>query len=62
VQDKIKISVAHSEQDIVNQAVANFKDYIAVEVQATTFDVLPTVANGQELEIDAYRVVVSVEK
>jgi isoleucyl-tRNA synthetase len=62
VQDKIKISVAHSEQDIVNQAVANFKDYIAVEVQATTFDVLPTVANGQELEIDEYRVVVSVEK
>ncbi len=62
VQDKIKISVAHSAQDIVNQAVANFKDYIAVEVQATTFDVLPTVANGQELEIDEYRVVVSVEK
>jgi isoleucyl-tRNA synthetase len=62
VQDKIKISVAHSAQDIVNQAVANFKDYIAIEVQATTFDVLPTVANGQELEIDEYRVVVSVEK
>ncbi len=62
VQDKIKISVAHSAQDIVNQAVANFKDYIAVEVQATTFDVLSTVANGQELEIDEYRVVVSVEK
>jgi isoleucyl-tRNA synthetase len=62
VQDKIKISVAYSAQDIVNQAVANFKDYIAVEVQATTFDVLPTVANGQELEIDEYSVVVSVEK
>ena len=62
VQDKIKISVAHSAQDIVNQAVVNFKDYIAIEVQATTFDVLPTVANGQELEIDEYRVVVSVEK
>jgi hypothetical protein len=46
----------------VNHPVANFKDYIAVEVQATTFDVLPTVANGQELEIDEYRVVVSVEK
>ena len=58
VQDKIKISVAYSAQGIVNQVVANFKDCIAIEVQATTFDVLPTVANGQELEI----VVVSAEK
>ena len=61
VQDKIKVQIQQS-QDLVNQAIVRFKDYISTETQAVSLDVVPSVANGQEVELDELKLVVRVER
>jgi isoleucyl-tRNA synthetase len=61
VQDKIKVQIQAS-QDLVNQAIVRFKDYISTETQAISLDILPAVANGQEVELDELKLVMRVER
>ncbi len=60
VQDKIKVTLQKNEA-IINDAVADFKNYICTEVQALSLDVVNNLADGQPLEMDEFNLNLKVE-
>lgn len=61
VQDKIKISVAKNTEFIESALQAN-KEYVCEETQALQLDIVETISEGTELEIDEHKMIVKIEK
>lgn len=55
VQDKIKVFIQEGDK-AVDMAIRKHAAYISGETQATVLELLPQVAQGEELEIDDWRV------
>jgi len=60
IQDKIKVTLQKNE-DVINESVASFKEYICAEVQAVSFDMLDELGDGQPLEMDEFNLNLKVE-
>ena len=60
IQDKINVSMQENEV-VINEAVADFKEYICTEVQALSFNLVPNLENGQPLEMDEFNLNLKVE-
>lgn len=60
ITDKIVIDIEKSEN--VNEAVADFKDYIASQVLANNITLVDKVANPTELDFDDFKVNIEVKK
>lgn len=61
VQDKIKITALDS-GDVVGEALRTNKDYICVETQALSLDLVSNLTGGEELEMDENKLVLKMEK
>ncbi len=61
IQDKIKISVAKN-TELVEAALNANKEYICTETQALQLDIVETISEGTELEIDEHKMIVKIEK
>ncbi|MBO3698877.1 isoleucine--tRNA ligase [Roseivirga sp. E12] len=59
VQDKIDVRVLNNE-DIVNQALSTNKNYICEETQALSLDLVDTLDNAQTVEIDDWKIDLSI--
>lgn len=59
VQDKINIAF-QSEDDIVNQAIFDNKDYICNEVQGMEFKVADMIDDAREMELDKYKIKINL--
>ncbi len=55
VQDKIKVFIQEGDK-AVDTAIRKHATYISGEIQATVLEILPQVAQGEELEIDDWKV------
>jgi isoleucyl-tRNA synthetase len=55
VQDKIKVFIQEGDE-LVDMAIRKHAAYISGETQATVLELLPQVAQGEELEIDDWKV------
>ncbi len=60
VQDKINIRIERND-DLVNSALESNKEYICSETQALSLNILESVADGSELEMDEYKLKVKIE-
>ncbi len=60
IQDKIKVTMQENE-DIINESVADFKDYICAEVQALSFNLAQSLGDGKALEMDEFNLNIKVE-
>ena len=61
VQDKIKITAVDA-GDVVGEALKAYKDYICVETQALSLDLVSELTGGEELEMDENTLVIKMEK
>lgn len=61
VQDKINISIEKNEE-LVNAALEANREYICSETQALSLDILDTVSDGSELDMDEYKLKVKIER
>jgi len=60
VQDKIKLKFSNIDEHI-NNSLKLFKDYICLETQANSLDILDSLKDGTELEIDHYKLKLKIE-
>ncbi len=60
IQDKIKVTLQKNE-DVINESVSSFKEYICTEVQALSFNVIDNLPDGQPLEMDEFNLNLKVE-
>ncbi|QSE98374.1 isoleucine--tRNA ligase [Fulvivirga lutea] len=60
VQDKINISIEKNEE-LVNAALEANKEYICSETQALSLAIKDSVTDGNELEMDEYKIKVKIE-
>ncbi|MEQ9422780.1 MAG: isoleucine--tRNA ligase [Cyclobacteriaceae bacterium] len=61
VQDKIKIDVASTDETIQG-AIAGYTDYICRETQATELAIVDALSDGQDVELNDFKVKVFVRK
>lgn len=61
VQDKIKITIQKVD-DLINSALSANKEYICTETQALTLDLVDTLADGKEVEMDEQVIIMKIEK
>jgi isoleucyl-tRNA synthetase len=59
IQDKINVSLVHN-TDTVNGAVEANRDYICQETQALSLEIVDSVVDGQELEIDEHKIEIKI--
>jgi isoleucyl-tRNA synthetase len=60
ITDKIRITLSKDEH--INEAVAQYSSYICNQVLAVQLDLVDTVADGTELDMDDYKLAVNVTK
>jgi isoleucyl-tRNA synthetase len=60
VQDKIRIRVQKN-GSVATEAIEAHKGYICRETQALSLEMEAQVPDGQELEMDAHKVIVKIE-
>ncbi len=60
IQDKIKVTLQKNEE-VINESVSSFKEYICTEVQALSFEMADELADGQPLEMDEFNLNLKVE-
>ena len=60
VQDKIRLSLEKTD-DIVNEAVIDFREYICQETQALEFNLVDSLVDGNELEMDEFNLKLKIE-
>jgi isoleucyl-tRNA synthetase len=60
VQDKIRISIEKNGELLIN-SIENYKDYICTETQALELELIDTVADGTEFDIDGLKVKLKIE-
>ncbi|MFD1819939.1 Isoleucyl-tRNA synthetase [Pseudarcicella hirudinis] len=60
VTDKISIRLLDSDEE-VSAGVLAFKDYISQEVQALSLEIVPEIAEGQEVEFEELTLTVKIE-
>jgi len=60
VQDKIHITVKENEE-LVNQALKNNKEYICTETQALSLEISPDLDQGTEVEMDNVKLLIRIE-
>ena len=60
VQDKINLTIQKSDS-LVNQAVEEFNKYICTETQANKFELLESIPDGQDFEMDEFQVKLKIE-
>ncbi|UII28538.1 isoleucine--tRNA ligase [Fulvivirga maritima] len=60
VQDKIKINIEKN-TDLVNAALEANKEYICNETQALSLDIIESLSDGSELEMDEHKLKVKIE-
>jgi isoleucyl-tRNA synthetase len=60
ITDKICITLSKDEH--INEAVAQYGSYICNQVLAVQLDLVDAVADGTELDMDDYKLTVSVKK
>ena len=61
VQDKINIRIEKNDE-LVNAALESNREYICSETQALSLDILDTVSDGNELDMDEYKLKVKIER
>ncbi|MFN8417002.1 MAG: isoleucine--tRNA ligase [Cytophagaceae bacterium] len=61
VQDKIKITIQKVD-DLINSALSANKEYICTETQALTLDLVDTLVDGKEVEMDEQVIIMKIEK
>ena len=61
VQDKIKISVK-PEDEMVKSALSIYKEYICTETQALKLELTDQLHDGNNMEIDAYQMMIKIEQ
>ncbi len=59
VQDKIDVKVVKNEE-LINSALANYKEYICEETQALSLDVVDIIENTHTIEIDDWTLEISI--
>jgi len=59
IQDKIKVSLVRN-TDMVNGAIEANKEYICQETQALSLEIVDSVSDGQELEIDEHKIEIKI--
>ncbi|MBL3657715.1 isoleucine--tRNA ligase [Fulvivirga sediminis] len=60
VQDKIKINIEKN-TDLVNAALEANREYICNETQALSLDIIESLSDGSELEMDEHKLKVKIE-
>jgi isoleucyl-tRNA synthetase len=60
VQDKINLTINHNDPK-VESTLKRFSDYICIETQAKTFEIVDKMINGTELVIDDFKLNLKIE-
>lgn len=60
VQDKIRLGFGDTDE-LVKAAINRFSDYICVETQAKSFDIIDSLPEGSDLVIDQHRLKIKIE-
>ena len=60
VQDKINIRIEKND-DLVNAALESNREYICTETQALSLDILEVLSDGNEVDMDEYKLKVKIE-